>query len=85
MKKYEKRLENIDNKLLECSNMDKFRLYGELITSNLYQIPNRNLDSIDVENYYDNNNIITIPLDKKYLPSYNAKRYFKKYLLFRSR
>ena len=79
MKKYEKRLENIDNKLSECSNMDKFRLYGELITSNLYQIPNRNLDSIDVENYYDNNNIITIPLDKKYLPSYNAKRYFKKY------
>ena len=59
--------------------MDKFRLYGELITSNLYQIPNRNLDSIDIENYYDNNNIITIPLDKKYLPSYNAKRYFKKY------
>ena len=79
MKKYEKRLENIDNKLSECSNMDKFRLYGELITSNLYQIPNRNLDSIDVENYYDNNNIITIPLNKKYLPSYNAKRYFKKY------
>ena len=79
MKKYEKRLENIDNKLSECSNMDKFRLYGELITSNLYQIPNKNLDSIDVENYYDNNNIITIPLDKKYLPSYNAKRYFKKY------
>ena len=79
MKKYEKRLENIDNKLLECSNMDKFMLYGELITSNLYQIPNRNLDSIDVENYYDNNNIITIPLNKKYLPSYNAKRYFKKY------
>ena len=79
MKKYEKRLENIDNKLSECSNMDKFRLYGELITSNLYQIPNRNLDSIDIENYYDNNNIITIPLDKKYLPSYNAKRYFKKY------
>ena len=79
MKKYEKRLENIDNKLSECSNMDKFRLYGELITSNLYQIPNRNLDSIDIENYYDNNSIITIPLDKKYLPSYNAKRYFKKY------
>ena len=79
LKKYEKRLENIDNKLSECNNMDKFRLYGELITSNLYQIPNRNLDSIDVENYYDNNNIITIPLDKKYLPSYNAKRYFKKY------
>lgn len=79
LKKYEKRLENIDNKLSECNNMDKYRLYGELITSNLYHIPNKNLNSIEVENYYDNNNQITIPLDKKYLPSYNAKRYFKKY------
>ena len=79
LKKYEKRLENIDNKLSECNNMDQFRLYGELITSNLYHIPNKNLNSIEVENYYDNNNKITIPLDKKYLPSYNAKRYFKKY------
>lgn len=79
LKKYEKRLENIDNKLSECNNMDKFRLYGELITSNLYRIPNRNVNSIKVENYYDNNSPITIPLDQKYLPSYNAKRYFKKY------
>ncbi len=79
LKKYEKRLENIDNKLSECNNMDKFRLYGELITSNLYRIPNRNVNSIEVENYYDNNSPITIPLDQKYLPSYNAKRYFKKY------
>lgn len=79
LKKYEKRLENIDNKLSECNDMDKFRLYGELITSNLYRIPNKNVSYIDVENYYDDNNIITIPLDKKYLPSYNAKRYFKKY------
>ena len=79
LKKYEKRLENIDNKLSECNNMDTFRLYGELITSNLYRIPNRNVNSIEVENYYDNNSPITIPLDQKYLPSYNAKRYFKKY------
>lgn len=79
LKKYEKRLENIDNKLSECNVMDKFRLYGELITSNLYRISNKNVSYIDVENYYDDNNIITIPLDKKYLPSYNAKRYFKKY------
>ena len=34
LKKYEKRLENIDAKLSECNNMDQFRLYGELITSN---------------------------------------------------
>ena len=79
LKKYEKRLVNIDNKLTECEDKDRFRLYGELITSNLYKLPNQNLEKVELENYYDNNNIITIPLDKKYSPSYNAKRYFKKY------
>ena len=59
--------------------MDKFRLYGALITSNLYRIPNRNVNSIEVENYYDNNNLINIPLDSKYSPSINAKKFFKKY------
>lgn len=79
LKKYEKRLQNIDNKLLECNSRDKYRLYGELITSNLYKIPNKNLESIELENYYNNNEKIKIPLDSKYLPSRNAKQYFKKY------
>lgn len=79
LKKYKKRLYNIDEKLSECENMDKYRIYGELITTNLYRIPNTNLDNIEVENYYDNNNKLIIPLDKKYLPNINAKRYFKKY------
>ena len=79
LKKYNKRLENIDEKLKSCENMDMYKLYGELITANLYRIPNKNIDSIEIENYYDNNNIITIPLDSKYTPSVNAKRFFKKY------
>ena len=79
LKKYNKRLESINNKLKDCENMDKYRLYGELITTNLYKIPNKNLKTIDLENYYDNNNLITIPLDERYLPSVNAKRFFKKY------
>ena len=39
LKKFAKRLENIDSKLNECKNMDTYRLYGELITSNLFQYP----------------------------------------------
>lgn len=38
LKKYTKRLENINLKLDECKNMDKYSLYGELITSNLYKL-----------------------------------------------
>ena len=79
LKKYKKRLDNINQKLLECDGMDKFKIYGELITANLYRISNKNINEVTLENYYDNNNLITIPLNEKYSPSYNAKRFFKKY------
>lgn len=79
LKKYQKRLQNINKKLKECENKETYQLYGELITSNLYRIKNTNEDKIQLENYYDNNNLITIPLNKKYSVANNAKRYFKKY------
>ena len=79
LKKYEKRLENIDAKLEECKSMDKYKLYGELITANLYKIPNYNASSLTLENYYNNNSLIKIPLDKKFSPQHNANRYYKKY------
>lgn len=79
LKKYQTRLMNINDKLENCENMDKYKLYGELITANLYRIKEENISSIELENYYDNNKIISIPLDSKYTPSVNAKRYFKKY------
>ena len=79
LQKIHKKLENINTKLEECKDMNKYKLYGELITANLYKIPNKNTDSFTVSNYYDNNNLITIPLDIRYSPSYNAKIYFKKY------
>ena len=78
LKKYEKRLENINHKLKEAENMDLYKLYGELLIANLYKC-NENIDSITVENYYDENNPLTIPLDKSISPHKNADRYFKKY------
>lgn len=79
LKKYNTRLTNINSKLKECDEMDKYKLYGELITANLYRLSNIHSNSIQIENYYDNNNLITIPLDNKYSINMNAKRYFKKY------
>lgn len=79
LKKYNTRLLHINEKLENCENMDIYKLYGELITANLYRIPNYNIEKIELENYYDNNNLISIPLDKKYTPNINAKKYFKKY------
>jgi len=80
LKKITKKVNNINMKLKECENMETYRIYGELITSNLYRINNSiNVSSISLENYYDNNNLIEIPLDKSLSPSYNAKKYFKRY------
>lgn len=80
LSRYNKKLDVIKEKLDECKDMDKYKLHGELITSNLYRINNNiNIDSITLENYYDNNNSITIGLDKSISPSYNAKKFFKKY------
>ena len=80
LKKITKKVNNINLKLKECEDMDTFRIYGELITSNLYRIDNsKNVSSIVLENYYDNNTPTSIPLDKTISPSYNAKKFFKKY------
>ena len=60
--------------------MEKYKLYGELLTANLYKINNNsNLKEITVENYYDNNNLITIPLDNTITVPKNVEKFFKKY------
>ena len=79
VKKIKGRLNNIELKIKECDKTDLYKLYGELITSNLYRIKDYPQNSIVLENYYDNNNPITIPLDKSISPSKNAKNFFKKY------
>ena len=77
--KIKERISTIDSKIVDCTNAEKYRLYGELITSNLYRIPDYPQSEVTLENYYDNNNLINIPLDEKFSPSKNAKNFFKKY------
>ena len=80
LNKYNKRLLHINQKLKDCDNMETFRVYGELITANLYKFDaNSKLDFISVENYYDEQKLVKIPLDKRFSINQNAKRYFKKY------
>ena len=79
LNKLNNKLDLINLKLNECKNAEQYKLYGELITSNLYKISNYNIDSITLDNYYDNNKPITIKLDNSISPSLNAKKFFKKY------
>ena len=79
LKKLNAKLVLINDKIEECNEADKYKLYGELITNNLYRIDDHNKNSIELENYYDDNNLIIIPLDGSITPSKNAKKFFKKY------
>ena len=59
--------------------MDTYKLYGELLTANMYQFKEFTENIVKVPNYYNNNELIDIPVDPNKTPSYNAKNYFKKY------
>ena len=77
-----KRLENkiikLKDELTEAYDSEKYRIYGELIINNLYQIKDEKLDEITLFNYYTNEDI-TIPLDKKITVKTNANKFFIKH------
>lgn len=79
VKKTEKRLGQICEKLCECEKSEEIKLKGELITSNIYAIQ-RGMTTFEAVNYYDENGgKIKIELDGRLSPSQNAQRYYKKY------
>ncbi len=80
LKKSSKKLENINDKLKSCENMDIYKLYGELLTANLYKFTGEHADpQVTVENYYDNNKPVTISLDTSISYSKNVEKFYKKY------
>lgn len=79
LKKISKKSDEVNKKILECSKMNDYQLYGELLTNNLYRLSENHADYITLENYYNQNEPIEIPLDVALSPADNAKKYFKKY------
>ncbi|HEY8423851.1 MAG TPA: NFACT RNA binding domain-containing protein [Clostridia bacterium] len=75
--KAEKKRFAAENKLREAAKADDYKLYGELILSNLHNIKSKT-DKVQLFNYYDNS-YITIPLDIQLNAQANAQKYFKKY------
>ncbi len=65
--------------LREVADREKLRLFGELITANIYCIP-KGSKTVDLHNYYsEDNETVAVPLDENLLPQDNAQRYFKRY------
>ncbi|CDI49739.1 Rqc2 family fibronectin-binding protein [Clostridium tetani] len=74
-----KKMEILNDNLKKCEKADKYRIYGELLTANIYNIKQGD-ESIDVVNYYsEDSQIINIKLDPTKTPSNNIQNYFKRY------
>ncbi len=63
--------------LTQSTDNEKFRIYGELLTANLYALE-KGMKKVDVLNYYDGSTV-TIPLDPKLSGNRNAQKYYKEY------
>jgi len=73
------KLSNLNKDLSNAHAAKKFKLYGDLITANIYQVV-KGQEQIELINYYDENySTLTISLDKRLTPAQNAQRYFKLY------
>ncbi|MBQ0124962.1 MAG: NFACT family protein, partial [Clostridiales bacterium] len=78
-KKLQRKLPLLKSELDECAEAEKFKLWGDLITSSIYKLTKK-AESCEVVNYYSESlENVVIPLDVRYTPSQNAARYFKKY------
>lgn len=64
--------------LEKCGDKERLRVYAELISSNLYRLEKGAL-FYDIENYYDNNNIVRIPANPALTPIQNSQKYYKEY------
>ncbi|AAO36150.1 fibronectin/fibrinogen-binding protein [Clostridium tetani E88] len=74
-----KKMEILNDNLKKCEKADKYRIYGELLTANIYSIKQGD-ESIDVVNYYsEDSQVINIKLDPTKTPSTNIQNYFKRY------
>lgn len=65
--------------LFDSKDREKYKIYADLISANLYKIP-KGIDKIELDNFYDENmEKLMVPLDVKLSPVDNAQKYYKKY------
>lgn len=65
--------------LIDCANRELNKTYGDLISSNIYQL-SKGMEYAELDNFYDENcPKVKIPLDKRLTPPQNAQKYYSEY------
>lgn len=74
-----KKLAIYEQTLNSSEDLERLRLYGELLTANIYGL-NHGISEAKLTNYYtDPPSECVVPLDKRLSPQKNAQNYFKSY------
>lgn len=73
-----KKIDIHQKNIKKAEKKDRYRIYAELLTANLYQL-SENKKEVTLPNYYEDNAPLSIPLDETISPARNAKKYFEKY------
>ncbi len=74
-----KKLQIQNETLQKASKREKYKIYGDLITANIYQIQ-KGVEGVKLINFYsENGQEVFIPLQNDITPAQNAQRYYKKY------
>ena len=74
-----KKMDLHQNNLKKSKNRDKYKIYGDLLTANMYLLKH-GMTEFEAVNYYsENQDTVKIPLQAEKSPSQNAQRYYKLY------
>lgn len=74
-----RRISNQKQELMECENKEQLKLYGDLLSANLYRLKKGD-KKVALENFYDESCPMTeIKLDERLTPSQNAQKYYSEY------
>jgi len=74
-----KKLQMENETLEKAKNKEKYKIYGDLITANIYRI-NQGDKVLECENFYSESlETVKIPLNNELTPSQNAQKYYTKY------
>ncbi|OTN76458.1 hypothetical protein A5886_001535 [Enterococcus sp. 8G7_MSG3316] len=78
LKRNQTKLQKRQQTLSDSENAEAFRQKGELLTTFMAQVP-RGAQSVTLDNYYEDNQPLTIALDPALTPNQNAQKYFQRY------
>lgn len=78
-----KKINNQLTELEECKDRERKKIFAELINANLYKLQ-KGCSFYELENYYNENVSVKIPVKPELTPSENAQRYYKEYRKMRT-